>query len=169
MDVRDTDPKLLARLLAVTAEDRVWRPEELGPILKHQLSVPVQFDLGSLDADLAAKLSSLAAAQGLLIRSFDDLLHHPHPPVELLTLTKQFAKAMVEHPESPLPREVGRLLYFASITVALIRCGQRISGLDNASLKAGLRWCLEQNWVDERTRALLKEGIDFLNLSLGMT
>ena len=87
------------------------------------------------------------------IRSFDDLLHHPHPPVELLTLTKQFAKAMVEHPESPLPREVGRLLYFASITVALIRCGQRISDLDNASLKAGLRWCLEHD--ADGTRSLL--------------
>ena len=163
--VRDTDPRFLAEIMAVDeAAQRVWRPEELGAIFQHQLSAPVELDLGNLEPGLGPKLRMLASSQGLLLNSFRDLLQHPNPPIELLRLTKEFAKACRDHPESPLPPEIATVLYYASITVALTRCGRRISGLDDAALRGGLEWAVSQPWVDESTRALLQQGLDSLSL-----
>ena len=161
--IENSAPRSLAGLLALGGgPDRVWRPEELGAILQHQMSAVVQFDLAAVAPDLSAKLATLAAADGLLIRSFADLFHHPHPPVELLILTKDFAKAVVNHPDAPLPDQIGRLLYLASIIVALLRCGRRITQLDDAALIDGLNWALAETWLDDPTRAILEEGRTFL-------
>jgi len=140
--------------------ERIWRPEELKAILQHQLSVPIQFDLGGLDPGLAQKVGALATAQGLLVKSFHDLLHHPNPPLELLQLTKQFAKASRNHPDSPLPPEVATVLYFVSISVAMTRCGERISNLDDETLRRGIKWVLAQPWVDDATRGPLQESLE---------
>jgi hypothetical protein len=159
-----SDTKLLAEMMRIGAGDRkVWNSEDLSAIFRHQLSAPVQFDLANLDAGLANKLRTLSEAQGLLIRSFADLLYHPNPPVELLELTKQFAKACRNHPDSLLPHEIATLLYFASIVTALTRCGRRITELDEVALRSGIEWLVQQPWVDERMRMLLGEGLARLN------
>jgi len=142
---------------------RTWRPEELGPILRHQLAAPVQFDLGNLEEGLAARLRTLSSAEGLLLKSYAELLHHPHPPLELLRLCKQFARACWSHPDSPLPQEIAMLLYFASIAVALIRCGERITGLDDDALRRNFDWFLLQPWVDEATRYLFEEALSWID------
>ena len=161
--VFESDPGVLAKMMALDAEDQAfWRPEELGAILRHQLSAPVQFDLGGLHEGLAEKLKTLSSAEGLLVKSFSDLLHHPHPPVELLRITKEFAKANRHHPNSPVPGEIATVLYFASIIVARIRCGARITDLDDDSLRSGLQWVMAQPWLDEESCALFQEGMDAL-------
>jgi hypothetical protein len=144
------------------ADPRIWRLEELAAILHHQLSAPVEFDLGTVEEGAGQRLTMLTCGEGLLLRSFADLLHHPHPPVELLQLTKQFAKACWQHPDSPLPAEVAMLLYFASIAVALARCGQRITSLGDEALRPVFDWFARQPWVDEATRSLLSEGLGAL-------
>ena len=144
-----TDPGRLAQMLSL--EDSVqptWRPHELGAILRHQLSSVVQFELGGLDRQIAAGLRTLAAAEGLLVRSFADLFRHPQPPLALLELTKRFAKACRNHPDSPLPGEVAEVLYLLSIVVALVRCDRRITALDDASLRRSLSWAAAQDWVE---------------------
>ncbi len=137
---------------------RIWLPEELGVILQHQMSAMVQFDLSSLDSSIASKLSNLSTSQGLLLKSFDDLFHHPNPPIELLILTKDFAKASRNHPDSALPHEIAMVLYFLSIVVALIRCKQRITQLNDNSLHQGVQWAISQEWLDKKTQNLFKEG-----------
>jgi len=161
--IRDSDPRLLARLMDVGAgPGRLWQPGELGAVFQHQLSAVIQFDLGGLDQSLANRVRNLSAAEGLLIKSFRDLFCHPHPPVELLDLTKDFAKACKNHPDSPLPGEVASVLYFLSIAVAMAKCGARISQLDDDSLRTGLEWASGQPWLDEQTRNLLVEGLNAL-------
>lgn len=163
-DIYKSDAQLLAKMMDISAgQQRLWQPEELGAIFEHQLSAVVQFDLSGLDPGLAEKLQTLSAAEGLLIKSFMDLFHHPHPPVELLELTKRFAKASRSHPDSPLPDEVASLLYFLSIVVAMTKCGRRITQLDDESLRSGLMWALEQPWLDEQTRGLLHGGLNALS------
>jgi hypothetical protein len=160
------DPAAMAELMELpNLIGKVWHSQELSAILRHQMSAPVQFDLSELPAGLGAKLRSLTAAQGLLIRSFGDLLRHPHPPLELLKLTKRFAKASSHHPDSPLPPEISRVLYYAAIVVAQTRCGERISGLDNAGLKQGLDWALTQLWLDASTRMIFEQGLKALDES----
>ena len=94
-----------------------------------------------------------------MLKSFGDLFAHPHPLVELLELVKDFAKEHRTDAESPLPREVATVLYYASIAVALVRCGHRITRHDDTTLRQGFQWCIDQAWVDEPVRNMLHEGM----------
>jgi len=137
----------------------LWRPEELAAIFRHQLAAPVLVDLGGFDRTAAERLRLLTEAQGLLVKSFADLFRHPSPPVELLRLTKDFAKANRDHPEAVLPREIANALYYASIAAALLRCGERITRLTNEELRQGLAWAAVQPWVDAEVKELLVEAV----------
>jgi hypothetical protein len=98
----DVPDDRLARLLAVgTGGESGWRPEEMGAVFAHQSSATVEFELGGLRPPAAQRLASLSAAQGLLVRSFRDLFRHPCPPIELLVLTKDYAKRLLGSDDSP--------------------------------------------------------------------
>lgn len=163
----DSSPEQMARMLRVSDSSRAeWRPDELGAVLRHQLSAPVGVDLGAMQVGMARKLQTTAAAQGLLLNSFAELLLHPAPPLELLTLAKDFAKANRSHPDSALPSEIATVLYFATLAAALVRLHCRISRLKDAELMAGFDWCRRQQWLDERLRALLQQAAQVLSPSL---
>jgi hypothetical protein len=154
-------PKHLAALMEAGAEGaRLWLPEELAAIFQHQMQAPVLLDLGGFDPGSAVRLKTLSEAQGLILKSFSDLFHHPSPPLELLRLTKDFAKANLDHSESGLPAEIVSVLYYTSIAVALVRLDTRISQLKDADLRRGLLWAKDQAWVDEETKALLVEAAE---------
>jgi hypothetical protein len=153
-------PKSLTAFLAAGAERaRLWRPEELSAIFRHQMSSPILVDLGGFDPATAGRLKALSEAQSLLLKSFSDLFHHPVPPLELLSLTKDFAKANMDHPESSLPQEVAAALYYASIATAIVRLDFRISQLKDAELQRGLLWAKDQPWIDDQTRAILVQAL----------
>ena len=157
---RHTDPAMLSRLMALDAEGGGWGEQELGDILRHQLRAPLLFDLGKLTPAGEVELRQFAHAGGR-IESFGDLLHHRAPPVELLVLVKEFAKSgRTGH--GSLPREIATLLYYASIAAALVRQGRRITRMEDAGLREGLRWAVGQPWVDEPTRQVLREAIEKL-------
>jgi len=154
-------PKSLAALMEGSAEQaRLWRPEELGAIFRHQMAAPVLVDLGGYDAGAAVRLKKLSDAQSLLLKSFSDLFLHPAPPAELLELTKSFAKANMDNAESALPNEVAAALYYTSIAAALVRLDRRISKLGDADLRRGLLWTREQPWLDDPTRELLLQAAE---------
>jgi hypothetical protein len=156
-------PKGLAALFNSGSEGvRLWRPEELAAIFRHQLTAPVLVDLGRFDVGTAAKLKGLTDSQGLLLKSFSELFHHPTPPLELLALTKDFAKANMNHPESALPGEVATAIYYLSIATAAVRLGERISQLTDADLRRGYAWTCAQHWVDPETKRLLLNAIECL-------
>ena len=152
-------PKSLAALLRSSAEGtRLWRPEELGAIFRHQMSSPILVDLGGYDPGVAARLKRLSEAQNLVLRSFSDLFQHASPPLELLELTKNFAKANLDQPESGLPSEVAAVLYYASIAAALVRLDKRITQLPDAELRKGLLLVQGQLWLDAPTKELLLQA-----------
>lgn len=143
--------------LMTTGEDgaKLWRPDELAAIFHHQMSAPMQVDLGALDFRATAKLRRLSDAKGLLLKSFDDLFSHPAPLIELLAAVKDFAKANMDSSEDGLPSEVAAALYYTSIAAALVRLDARITQLADADLERGLRWAIAQPWVDGKTNELL--------------
>jgi len=154
----------LAALMNTSDESSpLWRADELAALFRHQMSAPVLMDLGSFDPRTASQLKTLATAQGLLLSSFADLFNHPAPPLALLQLVKDFAKANMDHPESGLPREIATTLYFTSIAAALLRLDKRISQLPDAELQRGLRWAQDQKWLDEKTRAVLEGALKKLS------
>lgn len=152
--------KELAALMA-SGDERgtLWRADELAAMFRHQMSAPMLMDLGSFDPRTANQLKMLSAAQGLLLSSFGDLFNHPTPPIQLLHLVKDFAKANLDHPESGLPSEIAAALYYASIAAALVHLNTRISQLPDADLRNGLHWTAEQAWLDEKTKALLAAAV----------
>jgi hypothetical protein len=155
----------LASLLATGEEcARLWRPDELAAIFRHQMSAPMLVDLGTLDTRTAARVKSLSAAQGLLLKSFSDLFHHPTPLIELLELVKDFAKSNLDHPESGLPGEIASALYYTSIASALVHLDARISQLPDSDLRRGLHWAEEQAWLDEKTKGLLAQALKKLSV-----
>jgi hypothetical protein len=152
--------KELSELLAAGEEQsHLWRPDELAAIFKHQVSAPLLVDLGGFDPGTAAQLKLLSEAQGLLLKSFADLIHHPSPPLQLLELVKNFAKANADHPGGGLPAEVASALYYLSIAAGLVHLDTRISKLSDPDLARGLAWARAQVWLDERAGRLLAEAL----------
>jgi hypothetical protein len=155
-DLLKASPGQLAAVMGLgDALARVWQPEELGAVFRHQMVAAVSVDLGSLDPAVVGKLKTLTDASGLLLKSFRDLFQHPAPPVELLRLVKEFAKLNRGQPESFLPPDVASVLYYLSIAAALVRWGERISTLSDEALQRGFAWAISQSWVDEPARELL--------------
>ncbi len=150
----------LASLMASGGEcARLWRPDELAAIFRHQMSAPMLVDLGAFDAGTAARLRTLGESQGLLLKSFADLFHHPAPLLELLEMVKNFARANMDQPAGALPGEIAAVLYYTSIAAALVRLDARISQLSDADLQRGLTWAGAQTWLDDKTKALLTQAL----------
>lgn len=158
--IERNDPERLASLLPLDgAEPALWSPEEMEDLMLHALSVPIGYELSGLGVARAEAVEALCSARGLMVRSFADLLLHPQPPPELLVLTKNYAKLVREHPDSPLPPEAAMVLYYASIAAARLRCGRRISRLDDRDLCRGLAQMTTFPWLPERMRALFQEAL----------
>ena len=156
--------RALAALIRTGDESSpLWGANELAALFRHQMSAPMLMDLGSFDPRTAEQLKTLAAAQGLLLSSFADLFNHSTPPLPLLQMVKDFAKANMDHPESGLPREIATTLYYSSIAAALLRLDARISQLPDADLQRGLRKVQEQKWLDVPTKALLDGALKKLS------
>lgn len=167
-DRSDDLPSQSVTLIEMTpCDDRRWRTEELGALFRHQLSAPLQVDLHGAERGRPGKGESPSESQGLVLKSVGDLLAHPDPPVELLKITKDFAKACRLSPHSHIPHEVASVLYFGSIAASMVRCHRRITGLTDAALEEGLRWVLSRNWLDAPTRALIEASLKLLNAEGG--
>ena len=165
-----TEAARLGRAIAIGARAGAvpqWSGEEVAAIYHHELSSPLHIELGSLDAATARRLKLVSASHGLLLRSMGDLLHHPNPPLELLAMVKDFGKASLDHPDSPLPREVAGVLYWSAIAAALVRSGQRITSLPDAKLRDGFAWTAQFPWLDDAGRTLLRSAIEKLNATNG--
>ncbi len=159
-DFSHVDSASLADLMDCRSHrEEMWSTGELEAILEHQLAAEVQFDLERFDEAVGLDLPQmLRSVEGSPIRSFRDLFQHPLPPIELLDLTRRFAKACRSRGDSPLPAEIATILYLSSIAAAMTRCNHRITSLDDKALRCGFDWALDQGWLDELTRPLLEYG-----------
>lgn len=175
-----TYPRLLAALLSADERDDglavpdVPAPEalapdalaseaqDLGEVLRGQLAARIVFDPSRLAT--AANRDGAADAAGSL-RSLGDLLADPNPPLELLELTKEFAKASDGRSDAPLPPPVATVLYYAAILAALLRHGRRITRLPDRALRDGVAWALRRPWLDAGTRRLFREAAERLDVA----
>lgn len=161
-------PVGLARVIGLGEHpEPLWQPEDLAAVFRHQMDAPVAVDLASLDPRVSGKVRAIAGGSGLLLKSFRDLFQHAAPPVDLLRLVKDFAKLNRDQPESVLPTDVATVLYCLSIAAALVRRGERISGLTDSELGRGFVWAMGQSWIDEPARDLLSSARGKLSTGQG--
>lgn len=133
-----------------------WSEKDLASIIEHQLSSPVEFEMGDLTTGQFDRLTAIAGSRHLLLHSFGELLLHENPPLGLLVRTKDFAKRLQAHPESPLPKEIFDVLYFAAIAVALIRHNRMITKLDRVALHKAFTCEASRKWVPQQVRQLFR-------------
>ena len=159
-DLSEIAPGSLADLMDSGGGEReLWLSDELAAILQHQLAADLRFDFAGFDEALGRDVEGLVqSASPPAIRSFRDLFEHPSPPVELLELTRQFAKACRARGDCPIPSEIATVLYLASIAAALVRHGCRITLLEDEALRHALQWSLDQKWMDRPTLRLLQQA-----------
>ncbi len=151
-------PRSLAKMLDFGAgQEPLWTNGELGAILRHQMHAPLGPDLGRVDSALRVSRRALTAGDGESLRTFGDLFHVSHPPLEVLEATKRFAKYSRTQEES-LPAEIATALYYLAIAAALTKCGRRITALDDQTLRHGIAWVRQQTWLDEDSRTVLDEA-----------
>ena len=147
----------LAKMLDFGAgQQPLWASAELGAIFQHQMNSPLEPDLAQMDPTLRDRIGPLTVG-GEPLHTFGDLFRHPHPPLELLQATKQFAKYSRTLDES-LPRELATVLYFLAIAAAWTKHRRRITALDGEPLLNGLAWARQQPWLDEPSRAIVVEA-----------
>ena len=156
---------LAALLAAGEPPAGLWRPDEMAAIFEHQMAAPLVVDLRGLAPPVARRLEALAGGQGAPAQSFADLLRQQNPPLELLELVKDFAKANLDHPESGLPSEIASALYYTSIASALVHRDKRITSLSDTDLQRGLSLTRDQAWLDDATKALLTQALEKISAS----
>jgi hypothetical protein len=138
-DVQGSDPHAISRLMELNAEpQQLWKAEELGEILAHQLSMPATVEsFGNTGQPLGQSGPTLR-----------QLLTDSNPPLELLRTIHRAAKADCSSDSALLPRDVALVIYYACIASALVHLNQRISDLDDAKLKQAFVWSLKRKWLD---------------------
>jgi WD40 repeat protein len=196
-DIREADPARMADLIdwdtvddtagsggdcATSRADndralgRLWRPEELGAILRHRLRAASGLGRGALGGGGGGGGGSSVtgggdgalpdegtAPPGDDSGSFGDLLGDPAASSQDLRRVADFARSSRCGTDAGLPPEVATLLFFASAAAALVRRGDRIAdGLDDAALWRGFRWATEQAWADDDCQGLCRRALEVL-------
>lgn len=158
--LHESSAERLARFFALD-EARVspWNRRELAQVFEHQLKAPLRLGLVEDGPTMKSAGPVLGAEERLALDTFEKVLFHPRPPVEVLRLIKEFAKAHLVAWPVHLPEEVAGILYYGTIAVGLVKCGERISRLTNQELRFGMNWALAIDWLDPRLKTVLQTAL----------
>lgn len=161
-NVRGTDPQRLSRLWACESDALIqWQPDELAAVFKHLLSSSIADEVEAVQPRLAKKLQQREAAPDESLGTFGDLLNDEHPPLDLLNVVKEFCKH-AEEAES-LPADVAFVLYASVISVALLRCDERISSADDKSLRSTIKWAGSRDWISPEAKSWFEQALALLS------
>jgi len=161
--VSRSTPEQLSVLLKLDPKtSESWGTQDLRALISHQMAAPLDFDLGSVKLSQAQQQTateSLTEANKSNIRTFGELFHAPHPPLELLRLSQKFFKQnFTNSPKDSPEQKVAYLFYLLSIVAARIRTGVNISKLPDEQQLKVIESLMKRSWVEERIRKLLVEG-----------
>lgn len=153
---------VLSHVIAFDSDGRaVWPAEDLQAMLHLLMRAPLESTLSPDPYRRNAIVSVMECARPVP-RTFKELFGHRQPPIELLQMTKDFAKRSRNSSSSPLAPEVCLLLYYCAIAAALVHAGQRITKLPTDELRNGLNWLARQPWIDAQTRELAMAGLAYI-------
>jgi len=129
----------LASLLApASGASALWRDDDLGALLRHQLGTTVPGDSAT----------------------FDQVLTAGRGDVESLNRVKEFAKSARVDADSGIPPAVCHVLYYAAIAAARTLHGATLTRLDDATLARGFDWAISLPWIGEPLRGLIRRAAE---------
>lgn len=162
-NINKTDPKDLARIMSVSsADERLWRPEEMGALLQHQLVSPLESELRSVHTNLLKEFQRKTQGADKPPRNCRELFLAKQPDPDVLRITKDFAKLCRQSDTNPVPEQIPTVIYFTSIAMAEVKCSARITSLPNSRIRSGLQWTIAQEWISPELRDLLQEALEQL-------
>jgi hypothetical protein len=151
----DDEARIAGMLSLAIGADPSWSADDLQGLLAHQWAAELAVDLDGMAGLTAGQIRTMGDQASPAIRTFGDLIWHRQPPLELLKLVKEFAKVVSAHPVRRLPEDLTKVVYLAAVAAAR-RSGHAISTQDEETLVRVAEWAVEQPWVDDRTRELMK-------------
>lgn len=158
-------PDMLSRLIAFDADNRaLWPAQALSQALDVQLKMKLDTIVVMAPREDRIGLVTLLEESAPDLQTFNDLLWHPRPPLELLRATKEFAKRAKHSRHSTVPPEIALLVYYGSIVAGLLRLGRRITTLGDEDLRQGINWVVRQQWVEPRIRQLFRDALEHLRV-----
>lgn len=153
----------LARLFGIGRGDFLgWEDRELRNILLQQLAAPLSKWLKP-DSHAFPPAADASTFEISRLVALGDLLNHPKPPLPFLREAKNVAKVSDARPRAPLPPAVASALYLSTIAVAMTRCGQRITKMNDEQLREGFGWMVEQSWIDPPLRQMALDALALLS------
>ncbi len=137
-----------------TTHERVtWADRDYGPMIEHQMNAPLAGDLGQLIPDIRDTLAETP------VRTFRELLLHPHPPASVLRLVKDFAKQLCRSPQYAYPEQVATVLYYATLAAAETRIHIAITNLPRSEIRRGYTWAHNRPWIPPDLSRLFEEAL----------
>lgn len=125
----------------------MWRHMLTGGLLKEWVGLTQQVD--EIDGGGQLTLGGLFEAQT--------------PNLEQLRVAKAHAKLAGSEANNSMPSVIVKAVYYMSIAVAMTRYGQSITSFSDEALSQGLGWMAQQAWLDEASRATLREALELLS------
>jgi hypothetical protein len=158
--------------------DASWQSVDLRTVWQHELRVPLvwhmdnrcrgfyhthrlvgRWDLVQIDPAVADGPTPDTPDPDFA--SVLDLMEKSAPPITALVRLKDFGLVQAYSPQSFLPREIGTMLYYLAVALALVRLDRRITSDDDSALREGFRWCLRQVWLDGASAAVIRSGLEW--------
>ncbi len=142
----------LADFLRHAHSPGVWSKSDFAALWAHQLSTPLWSELASQKSSPQSALGDASEEQ----LTFGTALLVAKVPLPLLLSVKQYAQSHREAETSVLPAEIALMLYYLSLATAWALHRERITSMNDESLREGWRWATRQEWIDSRTRVRLE-------------
>ena len=150
----------LAKLLDLNDEDpSPWSDEQLTGSLEYHLALPLTDCVGQVSPRLAAGISLMASSDVAPVVTLYDLFVHTAPPIDVLRAVKDWATQRMQNKDANTPPQIAPVIYLSAVTVALLRCDERITRSDDADLEVTLRQALGARWIAQSIRNLFKEAL----------
>jgi hypothetical protein len=157
-------PERLAELFdCELVTQSLWSETEFAAILRHLMEVPLRASFGDFTPSGWTQQSETGVAWAEM--TCLEVFSASRPPLAVLVGIKEFAKMCRDNPAGPLPPEIATVVYFASIAVALLRCGIMITTLERTELLKGLSWTIGRPWLDAKTHSLVGEAKKHIEMS----
>jgi len=87
------------------------------------------------------------------------LFARPDAPIELLELTKEFAKQTLKDSEEMQLKEVASGLYYVTYAASIVFHRKIIGSMKEDELRAGFNWGLKQTWLDKESKKLIEQAV----------
>jgi len=164
--VEESNPSELARLLGVRGASKSdWQPAELTSSFHRCFGMRVgeYLRIGTMSGRTMQFVAETSSEQDALSMPLEELFLTASPPLALLIAVKRHARRLANSDTSSLPAEIHRCVYFASIALAMIRLGERISKSSPDVLRAAFEQLADEGWIENWLRTLFSEGLRYLS------